>query len=69
MPGKGLNDFVISNVSAGNIALLRGQHVDPRLPVERACPKGISEIAVRFHVQDDCEVSNCNKLNFLLVIK
>jgi len=67
--GKGLKDFLISNVSAGNITLFRGQHVDPKLRVERACPTGITEIAERFHVQDDCEASNFNKLNFLLVIK
>jgi hypothetical protein len=69
LPGKGLKDFPLSYVSAGNITLLRGQHVDPRLPVERACPKGISEIALRFHVQDDFEVSNSNKLNFVLIRK
>jgi hypothetical protein len=69
LPGEGLKDFLISNVSAGSITLFRGQHVDPRLLVEWACPKGITEIAVGFHVQDDCEVNNCNKLNFLLVIK
>jgi hypothetical protein len=69
LSGKGLKNFLISSVSAGNITLLRGQRVDPRLRVERVCPKGITEIAVRFHEQDDCEVNNCNKLNFLLVIK